>query len=89
MSENIIQLEYYLIFDSGEKSETFEWDEALSHDELEAYNEFITFSQSIDDAPLLKKVIDRVENEILEGNLDDFVLDESGYKLHVIIPDKT
>ncbi len=86
MIKNIRQFEYYIKFDDGKRSENFEWDEELSSDELAAYNEFITFSQSLDEAPLIQKVIERVESEILSGNLDDFIEDDCGYDLCIIPP---
>ena len=86
MSGNIKLFEYCLKYDSGETSETFEWDEELDGDELEAYDEFVADSRSIDESPLLGKVIERVAREILSGNLDDFILCDCGYELCVTIP---
>ena len=86
MNGKIKQFEYCLKFESGETSETFEWDEELEGDELEAYDEFSADSRSIDESPLLSKVIERVAREILSGNLDDFILTDCGYELCVTIP---
>ena len=86
MSDRIRQFEYRLIFEGGETSEAFEWDEELSPDELEAYNEFREFSLSLDESPLIGGVLKRVEKEILAGNLEDFVMTDEDYSLLVSIP---
>ncbi|MBR4451830.1 MAG: hypothetical protein IKS39_08350 [Clostridia bacterium] len=86
MNERIRQFEYYLLFESGEKSENFEWDEELSPDELDAYNEFREFSLSLEESPLMGGVLKRVEKKILSGNLEDFVMTDEDYSLFVSIP---
>ena len=86
MNERIRQFEYYLLFESGEKSENFEWDEELSPDELDAYNEFREFSLSLAESPLMGGVLKRVEKKILSGNLEDFVMTDEDYRLFVSIP---
>ena len=86
MNDRIRQFEYRLIFKGGETSEAFEWDEELSPDELDAYNEFREFSLSLEESPLLGGVIKRVEKEILSGNLEDFVMTDEDYTLSVTIP---
>ena len=80
---SILPLEYYMVFDNGETSDIFEWEENLTEEEKSAYIETVLLSLSLDDSPVLVGALKRAAKEIIDGGLDDFICSDSAYKLNV------
>lgn len=80
---SILPLEYYMVFDNGETSDIFEWEEELNEEEKSAYIETVLLSLSPDDSPVLRGALKRAAKEIIDGGLDDFIFSDSAYKLNV------